>query len=60
MGLTARFRPLFPITETRSYLFAGGLAPAAIPVRAASTSGRTGGCTIPLTIGPATLTSGRY
>lgn len=35
MGLTERFRPLFPITETRAYLFAGGLAPAAIPVRAA-------------------------
>ena len=35
MGLTARFRPLFPITELRSYLFAGGLAPAATPVRAA-------------------------
>ena len=35
MVLTDRFRPLFPITETRAYLFAGGLAPAAIPVRAA-------------------------
>ncbi len=33
MNLTARFRPLFPITETRAYLFAGGLAPAATPVR---------------------------
>lgn len=33
MDLTARFRPLFPITETRAYLFAGGLAPAATPVR---------------------------
>jgi selenocysteine lyase/cysteine desulfurase len=28
-------RRLFPITATRSYLFAGGLAPAATPVRAA-------------------------
>ena len=35
MGLTDRFRPLFPITETRAYLFAGGLAPAAITVKAA-------------------------
>ena len=35
MVLTDRFRPLFPITETRAYLFAGGLAPAAIPVKAA-------------------------
>ena len=35
MVLTERFRPLFPITEERSYLFAGGLAPAAIPVKAA-------------------------
>ncbi|MDE0168085.1 MAG: aminotransferase class V-fold PLP-dependent enzyme [bacterium] len=35
MDLTERFRPLFPITETRAYLFAGGLAPAAIPVKAA-------------------------
>ena len=35
MDLTDRFRPLFPVTETRSYLFAGGLAPAAAPVRAA-------------------------
>ena len=35
MGLAERFRPLFPITETRAYLFAGGLAPAAVPVKAA-------------------------
>ena len=35
MVLTERFRPLFPITATRAYLFAGGLAPAAIPVKAA-------------------------
>lgn len=35
MELTDRFRPLFPITEARAYLFAGGLAPAASPVRAA-------------------------
>ena len=35
MVLTDRYRPLFPITETRAYLFAGGLAPAAIPVKAA-------------------------
>ena len=35
MGLTERFRHLFPITETRAYLFAGGLAPAATPVKAA-------------------------
>ena len=35
MVLTERFRPLFPITETRAYLFAGGLAPAATPVKAA-------------------------
>ena len=35
MDLTDRFRPLFPVTETRAYLFAGGLAPAAAPVRAA-------------------------
>lgn len=35
MDLSKRFRPLFPITETRAYLFAGGLAPAAIPVKAA-------------------------
>ena len=35
MDLTERFRSLFPITETRAYLFAGGLAPAAIPVKAA-------------------------
>ena len=35
MVLSDRFRPLFPITETRAYLFAGGLAPAAIPVKAA-------------------------
>ncbi len=35
MDLTGRFRSLFPITETRAYLFAGGLAPAATPVRAA-------------------------
>ena len=35
MVLSERFRPLFPITETRAYLFAGGLAPAAIPVKAA-------------------------
>ena len=31
----SRFRELFPITESRAYLFAGGLAPAAVPVRAA-------------------------
>ncbi|MDE0374760.1 MAG: aminotransferase class V-fold PLP-dependent enzyme [bacterium] len=35
MVLTGRYRSLFPITETRAYLFAGGLAPAAIPVKAA-------------------------
>ncbi|MYB44462.1 MAG: aminotransferase class V-fold PLP-dependent enzyme [Acidimicrobiia bacterium] len=35
MVLSERYRPLFPITETRAYLFAGGLAPAAIPVKAA-------------------------
>ena len=35
MVLSDRFRSLFPITETRAYLFAGGLAPAAIPVKAA-------------------------
>lgn len=35
MDLSKRFRSLFPITETRAYLFAGGLAPAAIPVKAA-------------------------
>ena len=35
MVLTEAYRSLFPITETRSYLFAGGLAPAAIPVKAA-------------------------
>ena len=35
MVMTDRFRRLFPITDTRAYLFAGGLAPAAIPVKAA-------------------------
>ena len=35
MVLSDRYRSLFPITETRAYLFAGGLAPAALPVRAA-------------------------
>jgi len=35
VDLSERFRPLFPITETRAYLFAGGLAPAATPVKAA-------------------------
>ena len=35
MVVSERYRPLFPITETRAYLFAGGLAPAAIPVKAA-------------------------
>ncbi len=35
MVLSDRYRSLFPITETRAYLFAGGLAPAATPVRAA-------------------------
>ena len=35
MVLTERYRALFPVTETRAYLFAGGLAPAAIPVKAA-------------------------
>ena len=28
-------REVFPITATRAYLFSGGLAPAATPVRAA-------------------------
>ena len=31
----AAFRHAFPITESRAYLFSGGLAPAATPVRAA-------------------------
>jgi selenocysteine lyase/cysteine desulfurase len=31
--LSERYRSLFPITRTRAYLFAGGLAPAAIPVK---------------------------
>jgi len=31
----AEVRPLFPITASRAYLFSGGLAPAAAPVRAA-------------------------
>lgn len=31
----SRFRELFPITASRAYLFAGGLAPAAVQVRAA-------------------------
>ena len=31
----ATFRRAFPITESRAYLFSGGLAPAATPVRAA-------------------------
>ena len=31
----SRYRSYFPITSTRAYLFAGGLAPAATPVRAA-------------------------
>ncbi len=35
MVLSERFRPLFPITRKRAYLFAGGLAPAATPVKAA-------------------------
>ncbi|MDE0369547.1 MAG: aminotransferase class V-fold PLP-dependent enzyme [bacterium] len=35
MVITERYRSLFPITETRAYLFAGGLAPAAIPVKTA-------------------------
>ena len=35
MVLSDRYRPLFPITQNRAYLFAGGLAPAAIPVKAA-------------------------
>ena len=35
MDLSKRFRPLFPVTESRSYLFAGGLAPAARPVKQA-------------------------
>ena len=34
-GDLSRFRSLFPITATRAYLFAGGLAPAAVPVKAA-------------------------
>ncbi len=35
MDLSKQFRPLFPVTETRAYLFAGGLAPAAQPVKEA-------------------------